>query len=613
MQKRTLWSFGLFVASFLAMMVTLFTNLYGAIGMRKTISREREALLQATRISSTMETMVSDVRAYLLSGDDREVRDFETDKNKLAEGLSNVVALTKASPEVKLDPLVAKALISQEVNELERIIELKRENSSEASLEMTRHFNHSTPSKALLVLVDIASALDQSVNDKSRYQLHRADTRIPLLWGISFSVMLLLGIALFQLRREWKTRENALKELETSDRRLKLSLEAGRMGIWDLEIGGSFGHWEGFFREIFGVNDFGEINSREKLRSFVHEDDRAWVRDQFDQTIRNAAHLDIEFRIRRKDGQVRWVRAWAKVPDSENSSPRRMIGGVMDVTDWITARETIARQEKSIHYTSKMAALGEMAGGIAHEINTPLAIISGQAELSLELLESGEATNQQIIHSLRKIKQWVGQTAKIIQGLRQFSRDGTHDPFRASRLSDILDKTLDLCRETFKRHSVRLEVEAPSFDVQIQCRPVQISQVLLNLLQNAIFAAEFSKNPWVRVEVQVYAKEICFRISDSGPGVPVEIRDKIMQPFFTTKEPGKGTGLGLSISKGLVDGHRGHLYLDTECSHTCFVVKLPLYLDQEQSESSPTMSPSSSDVTTRLGSRPWPPEAKSGI
>ena len=560
MQKRTIWSFGLFVAGFLAMMGALFINLYAAIGTRKTINREREALLQTTRIYSTMEAMVSDVRAYLLSGDDREVRNFEADKNTLTEELANVIALTEASPEVGQDPRAVKDLIPQELDELARIIELKRAKSSLAAEEMSKHFGISAPSKARNILFKLASELDQSVAENTRLALHRADTRIPLLWAIFSFVLLLLGIALDQLRREWKTREQAIKELETSERRLKLSLEAGRMGIWDMEVGSNSGHWVGFFREIYGVDDLTEINSREKSRSFVHEEDRELVKNQYDRALQTGVYPDIEFRIRRKDGQIRWVRAWAKIADIKDGKPKRMIGGVMDITDWITARETIARQEKSIFYTSKMAALGEMAGGIAHEINTPLAIISGQAELSLELLETGEATNQQMIHSFGKIKQWVGQTAKIIHGLRQFSRDGTHDPFRASRLNDILDRTLDLCRETFKRHSVRLEVETPTSDVQLQCRPVQISQVLLNLLQNAIFAAEQSKNRWVRVEVQVSTKEICFRVSDSGPGVPLEIPTKSCNLSLPPKS--------LARVQAWVSAFRRGLSTDTEANFT---------------------------------------------
>jgi C4-dicarboxylate-specific signal transduction histidine kinase len=201
---------------------------------------------------------------------------------------------------------------------------------------------------------------------------------------------------------------------------------------------------------------------------------------------------------------------------------------------------------------------------------------------------------------LQKIKQWVGQTAKIIQGLRQFSRDGTHDPYHASRVSEILDRTLDLCRETFKRHGVKLEIDLPSQELQIECRAVQISQVLLNLLQNAMNAAEISKDPWVRLDVKSDAKEIQFRVSDSGAGVPVAIREKIMQPFFTTKETGQGTGLGLSISKGLVDGHRGQLYLDASSERTCFVVRLPLHLERHDADSViDTTMPRQPEVVTR--------------
>jgi C4-dicarboxylate-specific signal transduction histidine kinase len=124
-------------------------------------------------------------------------------------------------------------------------------------------------------------------------------------------------------------------------------------------------------------------------------------------------------------------------------------------------------------------------------------------------------------------------------------------------------------------HGVVLEVGIISDSLEIECRDIEISQVLLNLLNNAYDAVTDKEDKWVRIDVKETESAAIITVTDSGPGIPENIRNKITQPFFTTKELGKGTGLGLSISLGIVGAHQGNLTLDTHSSHTCFVVTLP--------------------------------------
>jgi signal transduction histidine kinase len=115
-------------------------------------------------------------------------------------------------------------------------------------------------------------------------------------------------------------------------------------------------------------------------------------------------------------------------------------------------------------------------------------------------------------------------------------------------------------------------------------RPSQVSQVVLNLINNSADAIEGSPNPWIIVDVVATGTSLFLSIMDSGKGIPEEIAKKIMNPFFTTKEVGKGTGLGLSIGKGIIEGHGGKLYLDRNSPHTKFIIELPL--DEKNSTSS---------------------------
>ena len=127
-------------------------------------------------------------------------------------------------------------------------------------------------------------------------------------------------------------------------------------------------------------------------------------------------------------------------------------------------------------------------------------------------------------------------------------------------------------------HNIILKVsEIPQ--VTVLAREAQLAQVLLNLLNNSFDAVEEITNKWVSIDVIDKDKKFQIRVTDSGAGIPSEILDKVMYPFFTTKEVGKGTGLGLSISKGIVEEHKGRIFIDPSMQNTCFVIEFDKYLD----------------------------------
>jgi len=234
----------------------------------------------------------------------------------------------------------------------------------------------------------------------------------------------------------------------------------------------------------------------------------------------------------------------------------------------------LKQQQMKMIASSKLAALGEMAGGLAHEINNPLAIISGWAA-QLELAGAKGLVGPELVHEVsRSIQQTTLRISKIIKGLKAFARDGDQEAFQNVPAGKILEETLSFCRERFKSEGIELRL---TFDelTPIRCRPVQLSQVLLNLLNNGYDAVENEKEKWIAIEVQNYREAVVITVTDSGPGILPEIRDKIAQPFFTTKDPNQGTGLGLSISTAIVAKHRGTLALDPNARHTSFVITLP--------------------------------------
>lgn len=241
----------------------------------------------------------------------------------------------------------------------------------------------------------------------------------------------------------------------------------------------------------------------------------------------------------------------------------------------IETRKQLSEQQELLLNTAKMSALGEMAAGMAHEINTPLGAMILNAEMILQKLNPQNEGAELISKRARKIVQIGERIGKIIEGLKFFARDGRYDEVEKFPVRRWIDATLDLCSERFRNHGVEIEVLGTSLDEMVEGRLVQLSQVLLNLLNNSFDAIEALSEKWILIEVEPQEAELLVRVIDSGPGVPVEIVDKIFQPFYTTKPIGKGTGLGLSLSRGLVRSHGGELTYVKSARGTCFVIHLP--------------------------------------
>ncbi len=253
---------------------------------------------------------------------------------------------------------------------------------------------------------------------------------------------------------------------------------------------------------------------------------------------------------------------------------RFVMGVIRDITD----RKGLEAVLETVHIqmiaSARLSSLGAMAGGIAHEINNPLAVIHA---LASDLAEQDVITRDEAVSCAVQIVEYAERILKIVVSLRHLSRDGAHDPFEATAVGRIVGQTLDLCEERFRTNSVTLYAPSIDPDLRIPCREVQISQILGNLLLNAFDAAmDQIGERWVRLEVGVEGLELVISVIDSGSGVPELLKARIMEPFFTTKPIGRGTGLGLSLSKQFAAEHGGSLGIDESNLHTCFSLRLPL-------------------------------------
>lgn len=251
---------------------------------------------------------------------------------------------------------------------------------------------------------------------------------------------------------------------------------------------------------------------------------------------------------------------------------------IQDKTEKVLQEKIIQEQRAQITQASKLSALGEMAGGIAHEINNPLgtiSLITGQIKRELE---NGAKSPQVLVAYTDRVLQTVKRISNIVKSLRQISRDGSQDEITTCSVDDILSDTLDLCEERFKSYGVNLEITVDP-GVKVMARRVQVSQVLLNLLNNSFHIAKKSENPWIKIICEDTDSNLRIRVVDCGKGIEKKILSKIFQPFFTTKELGEGTGLGMSISKNIMKEHSSDLAYELYEGYTSF------YFDLKKAES----------------------------
>lgn len=234
----------------------------------------------------------------------------------------------------------------------------------------------------------------------------------------------------------------------------------------------------------------------------------------------------------------------------------------------------LRESESQILQGNKLASLGEMSGGIAHEINNPLSIIIGRAELLKSKLDQNKLTDEFLNNNLMSILQTARRIAKVVYGLKKFARVSENEPKTEHKLIDIVNDTLLLTQEKLK--SLGIDVQLIELEgVTVYCNSLQISQVLYNLICNSAEHSEKLEEKWIKIQARQSRKSVEILVVDSGLGIPKKIAARIMEPFFTTKGVGKGTGMGLSISHGIIQSEGGELVYDASEPNTTFVIRLP--------------------------------------
>jgi len=289
-----------------------------------------------------------------------------------------------------------------------------------------------------------------------------------------------------------------------------------------------------------------------------------------------------EVTIRGKDEVAALARTFNTMLAQLRESKTRLEEDAERLEEELQRRKALQQQ---LIQSAKLAALGTLAAGVAHELNQPLTVIRALAQELQGCREVGDEAIQVLI----EIEAQTTRMMDTIAHLRTFSRDARRKK-AAVQINAVIKRALGMVGQQLQNRGIALDAQLAEGLPEITANDIQIEQVLLNLLTNARDALEGVEEPrlWIRSSLTVGEGKnqalpwVVVEVSDNGPGIPRELRDRIFEPFFTTKEAGRGTGLGLAVSHGIISDHGGRIELAEGASGATFRIWLPFPSAQAQ-------------------------------
>jgi signal transduction histidine kinase/integral membrane sensor domain MASE1 len=374
------------------------------------------------------------------------------------------------------------------------------------------------------------------------------------LLGLSIPV-LLLGAAIDEAR-------HAEQEVRESEERMSFAAVSANVCMWRFDYKSDNVWITDHGRDMLGFLPPVRI-TRAAMMDVIHTEDRETAIEAMRAAIARGALADCEFRIiRRNDAQTRWFRCRARAYGEYRGTAAHISGTFTDITEQKIAEIELAQQRQELAHLTRVSLVGELSGGIAHELTQPLSAILSNAEAARTLIAKDTPNLSEIKEALDDIIGEDNRAGEIIRRLRGLLKK-TETNFEVADLNQIVQSTLRLLRNELVNRRVRVTTHLAKDLPLVTGDPIQLQQVLINLVLNAVDAMA-DTTPAQRVIVIVTeaadAALIQLRVSDRGTGLMPSHQDRVLQPFFTTKD--HGLGLGLSLSSAIIKLHGGRLWLD---------------------------------------------------
>jgi PAS domain S-box-containing protein len=382
--------------------------------------------------------------------------------------------------------------------------------------------------------------------------------------------------AMAQLEQELIERRRAEEKLHRSDQRLRLALEASAMGTWDYDVAHNRVEWSGEMAALVGRAPAESGGPIGEAFGELHPDDRQAVEQAVRDALTRGDELQIEARLLpTSNGRVRWLLARGRVYRDSHGRPLRMTGIAMDITE---RKEAEAARHLMAH-GERLRALGEMASGIAHDLNQSLALITGYSDMVRQELTVGPPNVPRVRDMIDITARAALEGGKALRGLLTFVR--TQNAIPEIERVDVSEVLHDIARLTAPRWRDAPQAEGRPIDLRVRAEsgcwingsPNELREADTNLIFNAVDA--MPRGGRIDLCARQHAEQVHVEVVDSGVGMSPEVRSRVFELFFTTKGE-HGTGLGLPQVLGTVERHGGTLDLDSEPGRgTTFRMKFP--------------------------------------
>ena len=429
---------------------------------------------------------------------------------------------------------------------------------------------------AVIVLPVLATVLLSSV--LTQLVIWRV-VELPILLVPPF--LIVLTAMTIELSRDVLRASRLARDLRESEQRLDLAASAAGAGLWAWDAASGRVWATERARTAMGLAADGDIEPTDILKS-VHSNDLPDLKATFEQALALGGEHGVQFRIALPGHRMRWVGMRGTV-ELTNGEPTLVRGVVRDVTSQRVAEEEVNELRQKLAHAGRVTMLGQLASAIAHELSQPLSAIQHNVETAQILLARDPVDMRMLGEIIDDVLRDDRRAADVLKRLRTWLKQGRIN-MEEVRLHELAQDVMTLVRDDAQTKHVLIDCAVPRNLPLVFADRVHLSQVLLNLVINAIEAVNGSAGPQRRVSIEAHiCADGCCEVSvrDTGPGIPADQLDRIFDPFVTAKTD--GMGIGLSISRSLVEAHGGRLWAENATGGAIFHFTVPLQtVEQEQ-------------------------------
>ncbi len=411
-----------------------------------------------------------------------------------------------------------------------------------------------------------------------------------------------LNAQIFEREKAEKALEKYRDELEDTVARRTHQLEESKQALqrerdlfiggqvvifkWRRQSGSMVDYVSPNIEQVFGYKDEEFLSGKLNYYDIVDDRDCDLVKKEIADAVAGDQHslTHTPYRVVKKDGTIIWLQDFTTLIRDKKGDLDYFLGYVVDITEQINSEKKLKEQQAQLIHAGRLASLGEMATGIAHELNQPLSIIRAQAELLSIVEEKKPQGKGNRLEDLNLILSEVDRAARIIYNMREFARRQS-GKMGSVHIEEPIKKALVFFQQQFTAHGIDLVVEIEQGLPKVSLDPQQFEQVVVNFITNARYAVDkkeelhfgdYTRRVVIRAYDDSELQQVVMEVSDNGLGMTAEEMERCFEPFFTRKEVGEGTGLGLSIVHGIVRGFKGNVQVESKVdSGTTFRVFIP--------------------------------------